>query len=139
MRYRKRDIFRDPDGRIEAVERGSQHDLLITSSGIFTFGICLDFCNLVGRSPYERLDVDFVLVASCGNDATMGGHIDRSRSLLINRRTRVFIVQQSDTDRQDDMIGYILNPTGSAKSIVLSETLTGEPWNIYEAQAFIED
>jgi len=106
----KRLPFVDEKNLEERIVSGEELAVLVLDGCLIAFGICLDFCNRRQKSVYDDLDVDLVLVPSCGNDSTMKGHISNAETLLIRRKTRTMVVQQAYPKRRGG-IGYVLPPT----------------------------
>jgi hypothetical protein len=95
--------------KTENIQRGEDLWILVLGDLLVGFGICLDFCERLGETPYRALDVDLVLVPSLGNDTTMSGHAVVAQGLQINRGARCFVVQAADPALQG-FDGYILPP-----------------------------
>lgn len=91
--YRKRFAFRHEQVP-ENIVPGDELPILVTGYGLITIAICLDFCIRSVALPFPHLDVDFVLVPSFGNAATMDGHLRTAYDLLDRCKTRSFVVQQ---------------------------------------------
>lgn len=116
----------------ESIELGDELQILVLPDAMFAFGICLDFCNTSEDPPYADLDVDYVLVPSCGNDTTMQGHIQRASEYLQKQKTRTLVVQQfyADEAKTNDPLGYVLaRVSGEAPRV--SEIKSSEIWAIY--------
>ena len=132
LSHRKRYAYRDEQGRAEDIIPGEELAILVLNEGLFAFGICLDFCHRCFSTPYGNLDVDFVLVPSCGNAATMNGHIRTAADLLDRRKARSFVVQQAYPALADGL-GYVL-PPGSIQSGCAAEDLVRkDAWNVFFA------
>ncbi len=95
--------------KIENIRRGEDLWILVLGDILVGFGICLDFCQRLGETPYRALDVDLVLVPSLGNDATMSGHAAVAQDLHINRGSRCFVVQGAEPTLEG-FDGYVLPP-----------------------------
>ena len=108
--HRKLFQYLEGEGPHEAIENGTTLTLLILEQAVVAFGICLDFCNLSEEPPYLDLDVDYVVVPSCGNASTMNGHIRRSTQLLEKLKSRSIVVQQfyDPKPSPNDPLGYVL-------------------------------
>lgn len=92
--------YSDGEGPHEAIELGNCIPVLVLEQAILAFAICLDFCNLPEDPPYPDLDIDYVIVPSCGGASTMQGHIRRSSVLLAKLKSRTMVVQQYFADRR---------------------------------------
>ncbi|MGY4627224.1 hypothetical protein [Bradyrhizobium sp. USDA 4486] len=114
LRHKKRYPYTDPDGRAEKIHFGKEFAILVLDDALVAFGICLDFCNRCFSTVYGELDVDFVIVPSCGNAATMEGHIITAKDLHRARKARSFVVQQAYPPVENGS-GFVLNPDGKPK------------------------
>jgi hypothetical protein len=115
LRHKKRYPYKDPDGRAEDIHFGQEFEILVLDDALVAFGICLDFCNRCFDTVYGKLDVDFVIVPSCGDAKTMDGHIRTAKDLHDSRKTRAFVVQQAYPPVQNGS-GFVLNPDGKPKN-----------------------
>ncbi|SDO47499.1 hypothetical protein [Afipia sp. GAS231] len=129
-RHKKRMAFKDQDGRVEDIHHGTELTILVLEEALFGFGICLDFCNRCYHTPYGWLDVDFVIVPSCGNDATMDGHIRTAKDLHNERNTRSFVVQQAYPPLQH-AAGYVLNPDGLTAAWTVDGLRVAVAWSLF--------
>lgn len=129
-RHKKRMAYKDQDGRVEDIQHGTELTLLVLEEALFGFGICLDFCNRCYHTPYGWLDVDFVIVPSCGNDTTMDGHIRTAKDLHNERNTRSFVVQQAYPPLQD-VAGYVLNPDGRTAVWAVEGLRVAAAWSLF--------
>ncbi|MGY3494373.1 hypothetical protein [Bradyrhizobium sp. USDA 4502] len=129
-RHKKRMAYKDPEGRVEDIQHGTEFVVLVLEEALFGFGICLDFCNRCYHTPYGWLDVDFAIVPSCGNDATMDGHIRTAKDLRNERNTRSFVVQQAYPPLRQGA-GYVLNPDGNTSSWAVDQLLIKVPWSVF--------
>lgn len=127
--YIKRLPFTDPDGRIERIESGEELVVLVFETCLIAFGICLDFCDRRYQNCYDALDVDFVLVPSCGNDSTMKGHIRNAELLWLRRTSLSVVVQQAYPLRSDMNPGYLLPPAIKIASDP-RQLVCAVPWTI---------
>lgn len=129
--HRKLFRFNDEDGPHEAIEMGTCIPVLVLGQAVLAFGICLDFCNLAEDPPYLDLDVDYVIVPSCGGASTMLGHIRRSGELLAKLKSRTVVVQQfySDTPIPKDPLGYVMVRI-SQPDPQLDEVVRTVPWTL---------
>lgn len=109
LRHHKRYAYRDKDWGPERIVPGEELAILILEEGLFAFGICLDFCHRGFDTPYGRLDVDFVLVPSCGDGNTMDEHISTAKTLNVRRNMRSFVVQQAYPTIPEGR-GFVLKP-----------------------------
>ncbi|MGF6310706.1 MULTISPECIES: hypothetical protein [unclassified Bradyrhizobium] len=132
-RHKKRMAYRDAEGRVEDIQHGTELMVVVLQEALFGFGICLDFCNRCYHTPYGWLDIDFAIVPSCGNEATMDGHIRTAKDLHNERNTRSFVVQQAYPPLQQ-AAGYVLNPDGNSSSWVANQLLIEVPWSVYRGQ-----
>ncbi|WP_046867141.1 carbon-nitrogen hydrolase family protein [Microvirga massiliensis] len=131
LRHRKILTFTDPELRKERIRPGDTINILVTEETLIAFGICLDFCEKGRGGPFEDLDVDYVLVPSCGWRSTMQGHI-RTADLMRSRyRTRSLVVQQPDRllppDERGKPLGYVLLPREDL-DLRVSDTHVYRPW-----------
>jgi hypothetical protein len=129
LRHQKRFAYRDDEGRPEDIIPGQELSILVLNEGLFSFGICLDFCHRGFETPYGELDVDFVLVPSCGNAATMEGHVRTACDLHDRRKTRSFVVQQAFPEISEG-IGYVLCPDGAPKGKSSADLAEARSWSI---------
>lgn len=130
LRHRKRFAYKDPNGRFEEIQHGTEFAILALPEALYAFGICLDFCNRCFNTPYGELDVDFVVVPSCGDDKTMSGHIRTAKDLHDGRKTRSFVVQQASPPVQGGA-GFVLNPDGNAANWAVNGLIVGVPWSVF--------
>jgi predicted amidohydrolase len=131
LRHKKRFAYKDPEGRFEAIEPGDEFAILVLPDGLFAFGICLDFCNRCFNTAYGQLDVDFVIVPSCGDSKTMDSHIRTARDLHDSRKMRAFVVQQA-YPRVRRAAGYVLNPDGNSRGWTVKALLKAKAWTVFE-------
>lgn len=129
-RHRKRHAYKDPVGRFEKIVPGSEFTVLVLPDALIAFGICLDFCNHAFQTPYGELDVDFVIVPSCGDDKTMASHIRTARDLHDSRKTRSFVVQQAYPP-VPPAFGFVLNPDGNAGNWTSQGLLVTHSWTVF--------
>lgn len=129
--HRKLFRFNDGEGPHEAIELGTCIPVLVLEQAVVAFGICLDFCNLAEDPPYPDLDVDYVIVPSCGGQSTMNGHIRRSGELIDRLKSRTFVVQQfyADPVQPTDPLGYVLVRRGRPAP-ALADLERSDPWTI---------
>lgn len=127
---RKRLIFKDPEGRVEDIHPGNEFVVLIMGEALYAFGICLDFCNRCYDTAYGELDVDFVIVPSCGNATTMSSHIETAKDVDFRRKTRTFVVQQAYPDIRR-AAGFVLNPDGQPGGKPPSKLKVAKPWTVF--------
>jgi hypothetical protein len=116
-------------GHVEAIDLGTVLNVVLLEDSLFAFGICLDYCNPREPPPYLVLDVDFVLVPSCGEEATMKNHIQRSTEVLRDMGSHSLIVQQyfRENAPQDAPLGYVLSRRDPAVPTI-KDVATMEPW-----------
>lgn len=128
-----RKLLQYSDGEeVESIQLGDELQILILPDAIFAFGICLDFCNTSEDPPYADLDVDYVLVPSCGNERTMSGHVRRSAEYMDKQKTRTLVVQQFYSERAtgDVPLGYVLARCDDL-TIQVKDLEKRDPWEIY--------
>lgn len=130
LKHQKRYAYRDEHGRAEDILPGSELAILMTGEGLFAVGICLDFCLRGLSTPYGRLDVDFVLVPSCGNTPTMDGHLRTAKDLVDGTKTRSFIVQQA-FPRPRRGLGYVLHPGTVLSEMTGKRLMTSSQWDVF--------
>jgi predicted amidohydrolase len=131
LKYKKRLPFVDQHNREERIVSGDELAVIVMDNCLIAFGICFDFCNRRQNSVYDDLDVDLVLVPSCGHDTTMKGHISNAETLQIRRKSRTMVVQQAYPKRCDG-IGYVPPPTERIASLP-SELVEKRPWSVVSA------
>lgn len=107
LRFRKLFRFRDDRGRYEKIEPGDGLEVLVTGRGLYGFGVCLDFCQKA-TPVLTGLDVDWMVIPSCGDWRTMRDHLSSANELQVRFDTRSFVVQQVYPKRDDACVGYIL-------------------------------
>lgn len=114
----------------EAIDLGDTLNIVVLEDAVLAFGICLDFCNPRTDPPFLKLDVDYVLVPSCGEDKTMLHHIQRSTEVLRNVRGRTFVVQQYHRDKPPEQhpLGYVL-ARHDVEPPTLEQVSTDQVWN----------
>lgn len=78
----------------EDIVAGDRFPILVTSEGLVAVAICLDFCDGLFDGIYSDLDVDVIIVPSCGDDNTMDGHLRKAANSNIRFSTTTFVVQQ---------------------------------------------
>jgi predicted amidohydrolase len=129
--HRKLYRFSEGSGPHEAIELGTRVQVLVCEQAILAFGICLDFCNLAEDPPYLELDVDYVVVPSCGGESTMKSHIARSSDLFTRLKSQSVVVQQfhAETPKPTDPLGYVLART-SSQVPDLSSLERRDPWTV---------
>lgn len=108
---------------IEAAKDDFEVPLIITNDALITFAVCLDFCEDELPIPYDRMDVDLVLVASLGNVETMRGHESSADSLRHKFGGRAFVCQQSD--KPDECVGFVYPSEEQGKPFMVEK-----PWNL---------
>lgn len=107
LRFRKLFRFRDEKGRYEKIGLGQTLEVLVTRRGLYGFGVCLDFCQRA-TPVLTDLDVDWMMVPSCGDWRTMRDHLSAANELQVRFDTRSFVVQQVYPKRKDGGLGYVL-------------------------------
>ncbi len=131
LEYRKRLPYRDANGLCEAIERGEELPVLVLDEGLFGFGICLDFCDRTLPSPYEKMDMDFILITSCGNDRTMDGHLRSAMDLEDQLKTRTFVVQQAYPDLSAPGLGFVLPPGVRLSGKTAQDFVSSKTWETF--------
>ncbi|MCX4194616.1 hypothetical protein OMR07_02805 [Methylobacterium organophilum] len=107
LRFQKFFAFRDEDGKDERIVPGRELKVLVGGHGLYGFGICLDLCEAV-EPILTRLDVDWILLPSCGGWRTMEDHLRAAATLQSRFDTRCFVVQQAYPAQKDGTLGYVL-------------------------------
>lgn len=130
LTHRKRLIYKDHEGRAEDILHGSEFVILILGDALYAFGICLDFCHRCFDTPYGELDVDFVIVPSCGDVKTMKNHIQTATDLHHSRKTRTFVVQQAHPEIPP-AAGFVLKPDGNPGNRTANQLKVAKSWTIY--------
>jgi hypothetical protein len=124
------------DGIPERLTAGDKIHVLVTEDALVSFGICRDFCDRTQGAIFPRLDVDFVLVTSCGQDSTMEGHIRTAQDMVDHCRGRAFVVQYAYPKLAEQLgmapIGYVLPPS-NPKSQTVASTLTDKAFSVHPA------
>jgi hypothetical protein len=130
--HRKLFQYTDGSNEAESIELGEELQILILPDAIFAFGICLDFCNTGEDPPYAELDVDYVLVPSCGNESTIDGHIKRSALYMDKWKTRTLVVQQFYQEKPpaNPPLGWVLARRDGA-TLDVKGLEKREAWGIY--------
>ena len=129
MEHSKLFGFLDRAGSPEAVEPGSRIDVLVLEEAVVAVATCLDFCIGTEESPYLSLDVDYVLVPSCGGPTTMRDHVGRSSQALLRQGSRAIVVQQHDPPGAGDPLGYVL-ARGGGPAPSVEELARTEDWHV---------
>jgi hypothetical protein len=112
---------------VERIVPGQKVHVAVLDKCLIAIAICLDFADLKHPGKiYNSLDVDLVLVPSCGNDQTMRGHLDTARTFEIQRKSRTFVVQQAYPKRREG-IGFVLCPKKEVPETV-NETVKAAAW-----------
>jgi len=131
LRHSKRLPYRESStGRLERIAVGKELAVLVLEEGLFGFGVCLDYCHEGYDTPYGALDVDFVLVPSCGNQTTMEGHVARAAQLGIRRKMRAFVVQQADPLLANGDMGFILPPLAITHGTRVDKLKVKRSWTV---------
>lgn len=124
------------DGIPERLAPGDTIHVLVTEDALISFGICLDFCHRGDGAVFPRLDVDFMLVTSCGGDNTMSGHIRTAQDMVEVCRGRAFVVQYAHDEVAERNgtapLGYVLSPS-NPKAQTLTSTMTNAPFSLHHA------
>lgn len=93
---------------VEHLKPGRSVLVILCDGFLASAAICKDFCDAGVRLPWDKLDVDLVLVPSMGDHSTMLAHLDKARALRIERNVRTFVVQQFFPKGHDDPVGLVL-------------------------------
>lgn len=116
----------------ESIEPGTELAVVILGDAVVACAICLDFCHRAEPTPYDDLDVDYILVPSCGEVRTMDSHLKKAQDIQLKRTVGTLVVQQFHDGKEhvsSNPLGYVLAP--SALSTVDASALgTKEPWSI---------
>lgn len=85
------------DGLAEDIHAADTLTLLVTPLGTFALAICKDFCDELGPIDFAILPVDWWLVPSMGDQATIDAHLDRARTVwrVLNRAASVVANQET--------------------------------------------
>ncbi len=82
-------------GREEAIEIGRDLPIVLIDDMLVAFGICKDFCDRHREYPYQKLDIDLVLVPSFGSAATMNHHLVTAAQIRVQYGAFAFVAQQA--------------------------------------------
>ena len=104
--YTKLFAYSDRDLGEELVERGSGILIIIGHRAVFSVAICLDFIADRPENPFPYLDVDLVLVPSCGGIETILQHAAHATKRTQSGVGRSFVVQQ--TIEKNHHYGFVL-------------------------------
>jgi hypothetical protein len=110
----------------EDIVTGDKFPILITSEGLVAVAICLDFCDGLFEGPYSELDVDVIVVPSCGDEVTMNSHLRKAASVNIRYSTTTFVVQQGYPAKADKTGYVLLCANGSPPAV--DQTEVSETW-----------
>lgn len=127
--YAKRLAFTDDENRVERIEPGEKLPVLVFDNCLIAFGICLDFCDRRYEHVYDQLDVDYVLIPSCGGDRTMEGHLRNAELLWLRRASLTMVVQQAYPPREDRAPGYLLPPRDKLAANP-DQLVENSPWSV---------
>lgn len=130
LRFRKLFPYRDKDGRFEQIELGEALEVLVTRRGLFGFGVCLDFCQRV-TPVLTELDVDWMIIPSCGDWRTMRDHLGAAHQLQVSFDTRSFVVQQVYPEREDGGFGYVLAAPERVGDLREADLLVSQSFTVY--------
>lgn len=115
----------------ERIELGEKVTVTVLGDRVISSAICLDFCNIYDNTPFDDLDVDVLLVPSCGGERTMDQHIKKAALLDARTKLQVVVVQQHYDDHAQpnpkDLIGYVFGPGGFSD---LTSSKTSEQWRV---------
>jgi len=131
-KHRKLYRFLEKNSSYERIEGGQSLTVTVLGDMIISSAICLDFCNIFDHPPFDQLDVDLLLVPSCGGVGTMGQHIEKAEWMSRQSRVKTVVVQQHYDEHTlpspPDAIGYLLG--GKKKGIALSGGAETEQWSV---------
>ncbi|WP_105405163.1 hypothetical protein [Neorhizobium sp. T7_12] len=116
----------------ESIEPGTELSIVVLADAVLACAICLDFCHRTEHPPYDDLDVDLIVVPSCGEVVTMDSHLRKAQDIHLNRKVNTLVVQQfhdGQEPKDADPLGYILAPH-ALQAAAASELGTREPWSI---------
>jgi len=127
MKFKPKPNPKSKDRLVERIVPGQELHVAVLDRCLVAVAICLDFADLKHQGKiYNGLDVDLVLVPSCGNDKTMRGHLDTARSFEIQRKSRAFVVQQAYPPFPEG-IGFVLCPKEEVPETV-GRTVKAASW-----------
>ena len=106
--YAKVAPFAHDDLGWEAIEQGDRLLVLVCDRFLAAVAICKDYCDLGSSPPWERLDVDLMLVPSMGGETTMAGHLARASRGAIERDQRALVAQHGAPKKEGDPKGFAL-------------------------------
>jgi hypothetical protein len=134
LRVEQSKFFRYSDGAkpSEAIEPSTELAVVVLGDAVLACAICLDFCHRTEYPPYDDLDVDVILVPSCGEVVTMGSHLRKAQDIHLKRKVNTLVVQQFHDDKEpvaSNPLGYILAPD-TLETERASDLATREPWSI---------
>jgi hypothetical protein len=134
LRFRKLFPYRDEKGRHERIELGEVLEVLVTRRGLYGFGVCLDFCQKA-TPVLTELDVDWMIVPSCGDWRTMRDHLSAAHQLQVSFDTRSFVVQQVYPKREDGGLGFVLAAPERVVERTEAELIVSQSFSIYPVLA----
>ncbi|MCJ8057154.1 hypothetical protein GB928_027830 [Shinella curvata] len=114
----------------ERIETGDTITVVLLADRAVSTAICLDYCNIFDNPPFDHLDVDLLIVPSCGGVTTMRRHEDKAKFLYDQSKMKTVVVQQHydehNSPAPSDLIGYFLSPVDGGH--VRENASSGEPW-----------
>lgn len=112
--YRKLFQYSDKEKwGVEDIEPSDTVVIVASPEGTFSIAICYDFCRDGDVNPFDHLEVDVVLIPSCGDEKTFEAHARHAKSIWNSSRTNVLLVQQ--IDHPSDFLGFALPASGDPK------------------------
>src|SRR4051794_7513084 len=132
--YAKFSAFHDEAWGEEAILRGDELPVIVTSDLVVGLAICKDFCDRAVASPFAELPVDLVLVPSMGGTSTLAGHLANAEDLRLRTGAIVFVVQQLPGTTADpaqagaEILGHVLLSRRKAAPVPQAS-----PWAVHVA------
>lgn len=125
--------YLDGPAAMEAIEPGEVLNVVVLEDAVIACAICLDFCHLTEDTPYGNVDVDYVLVPSCGDDNTIISHLEKARHVKLHWKAQTVVVQQFHDGKEhapgSTPLGYLLAHS-ELKELEVATLKTMEPWSI---------
>ncbi|WFU49109.1 hypothetical protein [Sinorhizobium terangae] len=118
---------------MEAIEPGTELNIVVLEDAVVVCAICLDFCHLTEDTPHGSVDVDYVVVPSCGDDRTISSHLEKAKVVKLHWKAHTVVVQQFHDGKEHAPgaapLGYVLGHS-SLDEIDVGLLRTMEPWSI---------
>ncbi|WP_162687319.1 carbon-nitrogen hydrolase family protein [Rhizobiales bacterium] len=131
-RHKKLFRYTEKNGSQERIELGKTLTVVLLADRVISTAICLDFCNIFDNPPFDHLDVDLLLVPSCGSTNTMTQHVNKAAHLHDQVKLKTVVVQQHYDEAKPpepaDLIGYILSPSNTGHHMETAHRT--EPWRL---------